>query len=196
METLEQTEVERLLIYKNDSEIDRLTQEVQVRVDLRNKLHDAGLNDSDLQQVTKSVQAIDEYILRQQLSQNKKLRELRAAGIKAEAELPPDLMSLAYTLKAWHGLKGDKYQNITLNDRWGIDEQAIEKYFIRQQYKIYIQGEQLADYNQILQLCDYLKKHRAEPGQLKTCKFMADRVEHVGNYKYQPRWTYFRDPNR
>lgn len=198
MEATNKNEGEKLLIYSNEQEISRTTQEAQSRADILNKLSSYGLSDDEIRTLTSSTGAIEREIFNRQLSQNKELKKLYDSGIEVEAKLPKNLEEMKYALMAWHSYpmsyrNGSKFENLIYISAWGIDADALERYFIRQQYKFFIRGEQVVEYKEILQMCEYFEKHKAESGQIKSSSFLWDRIESYGQHKYRPRWTYFRN---
>lgn len=187
---------ERLLIFSNDPEINRITSEVQHRASLLNTLHQAGLSKQDIQTITQSPSTIEEHILKVQLSENKELAKLHRAGIKVGADLPAPLEKLSYQLKAWYTYSmpnrgADKFQNLVYTDSWQPDIERLELEFQMKQLKVYVEGEQLERYRKAEQLCELLKVFDIPWNHLAQSSALS-RILEINGHGIKPRWTYFR----
>jgi hypothetical protein len=190
-----QTE-ERLLIYENLAEMQRISQEAQTRADLLNQIRAHGLENEAIQNLTQSLTAIDDFILKRHLSENNELRRLHEAGISAEALLPQALQSLSYRLKALFNYRmpnrtSSKFENLLFTDSWQLDQEAMENQFIKAKAKIYLESEQQIKEFQTLEMFrNYLQEHC--PGHLiRDNYFLNTRFEVVGQGRYRIRHTYF-----
>lgn len=169
--TTKQQLIERVLLYQNDSEVNKLRAEAQSKCTLLNSIIAQGLSNDEIKEFTSSTTSVDTYIQRRQLNENKELRKLRDAGITVEAQLPTELANLKYQLHAWHSFPtatrgGNKYQHLKCeNGKWEIDEAGLESEFVRRSIKLYVEGEELTELRKLLVIQEYLVEN-AEPGQI------------------------------
>lgn len=206
METLELEPIteqsEKLLIFENHQEINRVRQEIESRRTLLNQIAKHGLSPDIIEQVTQSKNAIDDHIFKEQIKVNRELKKQYTAGgknLQDAYELPENLKSLKYALLAWHsyqspqGRHGDKFLFLTFDDQWRINETALENYLIGFKYKVYLHTEdEISEYNYLKDLCLYLEKKRASNNQIFSNSFFNDRIQCVGPSKFIPKWQYFK----
>lgn len=190
----------RLLIYQSESEVNRITQEAQTRVDLLNRILSFGIiSNEDIPKVTSSAAASDDFVFREQLKVNSELKKQFDAGkknLKDEYTLPGNLSDLKYSLLAWFNYPtttrgGNKFENLVYTDRWKIDNEALEKFYIRYRLKIYIEGEKLNEYRVLEKLCSILQFIKMPSNQVKDSSVLWARIEPVASNQYRPRWTWF-----
>lgn len=197
--TLEPTTAERLLIYQNDAEINRITSEAQSRVDILNNLNHAGVTNDEIKIVCISTASIDSFIHKKVISENEKLRELETAGVKFEYKIPEKIQATKYLLLAWFNYPGhrhaNKFENLIYVTRWEVDAEGLENYFIRQQHKIFVVGEKLKEYKRLEMICEYLEEYRAPSNQIADSSFFRQRIEIAGPHKFKPNYKHFRSDN-
>lgn len=195
-------ETEKLLIFENFQEIEKIRQEIQSRASLLNNIFAHGVTIDQVKQTTASKASIDDFLFREQLKVNKELRKQYDAGKKNlldEYELPKNLQDLKYALLAWHsyqppnGRHSDKFQFLTFNRQWQVNEQALENYFTQSQMKVYVEGGKLAEFREIEMICAYFEKNRMPSNQIHESSFLWSRIEPVGREKFKPRWQWFRE---
>lgn len=187
---------ERLLIFQNETEISRINSEAQSRADILNNLNNAGVTNEEIKTVCTSTNSIDSFIHKQVLSGNRELKKLEAAGIKVEYTIPENIQRVKYLLLAWFNFPGsrhsNKFENLIYTSKWEIDSEALENLFIRHQYKMFVEGERLAEFRQLEMICQYLEEHRCSNNQVAQASFFYDRIEMVGTHKFRPHHKYFR----
>lgn len=194
--TLEAPTEEKILIYQNDAEINRVTQEVQTRLGILNRIFEHKTKSHQIAGITISPFAIGQHVFELQLKENEQLKTLHDAGIKAEATLPEHLQRLKDALTAWHNYKGHPSQNkfafLKVDEATAaIDTEQLERYYIQRQLKIFLEGEKLAEFRKIEMICAYFEKNRMPSNQIHQSSFLWERIEPVGNGKYRPRWQQF-----
>lgn len=187
---------ERLLIYQNDTEIKRITQEAQTRASTLNRIAAQNFSLSQIERVANSLYSVGQYILEQQLKENDQLKNLHEAGIKVTAELPEHLQRLKEDLTSWHNYKGPvqnkKLVFLKVNESGAsVDEEALEKHFVQRQLKVFVEGEQLEEFKKLESICEYFENNGMESGQVRACGFLWSRIEPAGANKYKPRWQWF-----
>jgi hypothetical protein len=205
--TLEPQTAERLLIYENSPEQQRILNEIENRRSILNRLANVGLSKEEITSVASSLDSIDKYIFKKQLEENNALKKLIDRGIKGlSADLSPQLNQLSFDLKAWHNYRmpnkhEDKFSNLICidsvdmdsdSDRWQVDEEAIENLFIKTGHKFYIEGEQIREYRELEKIIEYLENHRCPNNQVVASTFLNSRIEPIGQFKFMVRWQYFR----
>jgi hypothetical protein len=196
--TIEQTE--RLLIWADTVNIAITLQEVEGRAAMLNSIIKHGLSMEEVNKITSSSTAIEDYIFREQLKVNKELKKQFDAGkknIRDEYELPSNLASLKYALLAWFNYKmpmrtDSKIRDLVFaNNQWEINHSLIEKQLVANRQKIYISGETMQEYKSILQLCDYFNRCKVESNNIFASQFLKIRITNA-NRKYEPNPQYFR----
>jgi hypothetical protein len=183
MET--QIGTERILVFENLAEIQRITDELKTRLEILNSLNNAGLSPDEIKVVTASQTAIDSYIFDLHLKGNKKLFDLHKAGIKVNADMPNELQRLKYTLTAWFNYRmaysgSNKYSGLVHDgEAWQIDKEQLESHFLARGIKVYVEGEQLDEYHDIENLCKIIKRLGMYHGQVKDSSFLNARIENT-----------------
>lgn len=176
-------ESEKILIYTNNEEIGRITQEAEARAALLNQILNHGLLTNErLKDVSASLSAIDDFIFREQLQSNKEMKKQFEAGkknVRDEYALPQNLESLKYLLTSWLNYpknyrEGGKYQHLTYADKWKVDLESLEKEFTMRSLKLYVESEQAEELKQLQSFGDYLSK-KADPGQVFSNLFLSQR---------------------
>lgn len=187
---------ERLLIYSNDQEIGRITQEAQTRLSILTRIFQHKIKSHQIAGITNTPFAIGQYVFELQLKENSKLKELHDAGIKSEAILPDHLQRLKDDLMSWHNYKSHPTQNkfAFLKVEEGnaeIDSEQLENYFVQRQLKVYVEGERLVEFQEIQTLCGILMKYGMPSNQVKDSSVLWALIEPTGRDRYVPRWTWF-----
>lgn len=192
------TEAEKLLIYSNEPEIKRISSEAQTRANLLNELNDSGITNDQIKSICTSLIEIDDFIFREQLKVNKELKKQFDAGkknLKDEYALPLTLGAIKFGLLSWFNYppttRGGKFENLIYTDRWKIDNEALEKFYIRYRLKIYVEGLQVDEYRELEKLCSILHFIKMPSNQVKDSSVLWNRVEPVGSEQYKPRWQWF-----
>jgi len=204
-DTIEIETAERLLIFQNETEINRITQEAEGRARLLNKILSFGLVTNEALQ---RPMDIDSFIFNEQLKVNKPMSTQYKAGKKnllGEYSLPEDLQSLKDALIAWYTYPvairgGNKYSYLKFSDHWNLDKEKLEREFVMRQLKIYIAGDQLAELKTLLVISDYFDETQAESGQVYTSPFWSKRFtgddtlacNQLPKRKYMVKASYFR----
>lgn len=85
----------------------------------------------------------------------------------------------------------NKYDYLKFNERFELDNQALEKEFVRQRLKFFIEGEQVNEYRDIEELCKFFEKYNMPNNQIREASFLWNRIEPVGMHQYKPRATWF-----
>lgn len=188
---------ERILVYENLKEIERITGELKNRLLILNKLNAGGLSPNEIKTFTASQAAIDRYIFDLQLKNNKELSKLHKAGIRVPADLPDGLQQLKYSLSAWLNHRMDfsgsnKFSGL-LHDgtHWQIDNEQLERHFQARGIKVWIEGDQLAEYHDYQALCDILTRRGMYHGQVFQSQWLKERIENTAD-GLKVRGAYFR----
>jgi hypothetical protein len=89
-------------------------------------------------------------------------------------------------LKAWFNYptskcEGNKFKNLVFTNCWKIDEPALERIFIREGYKIYISGDQIAEFKKLAVIADYLSENNASSNQIVVHSFWENRITNDGS---------------
>lgn len=191
-----QVDCDRVLVHENTAEIGRITQELQVRLSILKNLHKSGLSQNEIRSATASQGTIESFIRTKQLEGNKKLRDLVAAGIHLNADLPMELQSLQAILQQWANVRmpyrdGDKFQGLKFNgDTWEIDVDLLEKQFVRSSMRVYVSGEQLTELRTFARICSELMLAQFPGSIINSVPWLAARFDWNGNI-VKPKWTYF-----
>lgn len=201
IEQPETEETEKLLIFENLQEIQKIRQEVESRLSLLNNISRHGLTADQIKTVTTSKATIDDFIFQEQLKINDELRKQFEAGkknLKDEYELPKNLQDLKYALLAWHsysppdGRYGDKFKDLILTDSWSVNQSRLENYFVAKNWKFYLQtNEEISEYNFLKSWCFYFEKMKAPNNQIAGNSFFRDRIICVSAHKFEPNYRYF-----
>lgn len=199
LEPIPAEETDKLLIFQNDSEISRITNQSQGRADLLNQILKHGLlTNEEITKVTSSATAIDDHIFREQLKINKELKKQFDAGkknLKGEYELPQNLQALKDLLLAWNsyptGRHSDKFQHLIFIDTWRVDTAELESLFINSNLKVFVESELLAEWKNVEKLCEIFMRYEMPGQQIKESQFLNKRIEQYGRNLFRPRWTYF-----
>ena len=178
-----QIETERLLIYLNEQEINRITQEAEGRARILNKILSFGLVTNDTLTQINSAQQIDSLIFQEQLKVNKPMAVQHKAGKKNlldEYALPENLQALKDALTAWITYPiairgGNKYTYLIFSDHWSVDAEKLEREFVMRSLKIYVQDADLEELKTLQMIQKYLIESKAEPGQVFPSSFLDQR---------------------
>lgn len=200
-------ETERLLIYQNEPEISRITNEAESRARLLNNILGSGLVTNESLKQINSPQQIDDFIFQEQLKVNKPLFTQHKAGKKnliGEYALPENLQVLKDALIAWitypfSNRPGNKFNLIIFTDHWALETLSIEREFIMRNFKIYVDGDQITELKTLLAFGEYLATECVS-GQLFASKFLSDRYtcdslqacNSLPKAKYMVKYSYFR----
>lgn len=200
--TLEQPilEVEKLLIFENIEEINKIVESARILTRLLNDLLACGLSPKQIKDIAISEKAIENFIFQEQLKVNKALAVQYAAGKKnliGEYALPDNLEHMQRQLLQWFNYPGshrgsDKYQYLKFAEgRFELDNQSLEKEFVMRRLKFYIAGEQLHEFSDITELCKCFEKYKMPNNQIRESSFLWNRIEPIGMHQYKPRATWF-----
>lgn len=201
--TLEQppVEVEKLLIYTNEIEISKITQDARIRANVLNEVISAGVSANQIKDVTSSEKTIENYIFDRHLKQNKRMAMEYSSGKRQRSLiedyiLPTNLEDTQRKLLNWLSLPthrgADKYLHLQFNEgKFELDSQSLEKEFVKQRLKFYIAGEQVNEFRDIEELCKCFEKYQMPNNQIRESSFLWNRIEPLGMHQYKPRATWF-----
>lgn len=186
---------ERLLIFQQEGEIHRITNQIQERAGMLNDIVKHGLSPDEIKNITSSKFSIEQYVENELLIENKEYARMKKAGIQGvTATLSNLLRNLKESLLRWESLKGgDKFRGLTFeNNTWKVDNEYLEREFEMKGLKIYVEGEQLKTFRKIEQLAELLK-HFNVPWNHITASSVLSRIIQANGQEVIPRWQYFRD---
>lgn len=192
--TIEQPTAERLLIYSNDQEINRLTSEIQERARMLNSIAKHGLSQEEIKNTTSSKFSIEQYVENQLLRENKEYARMKKAGIQGvTATLSNELQNLRDSLFRWESLKGgDKFRGLTFENTWKVDSAQLEREFEMKGQKIYVSGEQLEKYRKAEQLITLLNSFKIEWNHISNAPSLS-RIIIATGHGISVNWRYFRE---
>lgn len=193
--TIEQPTAERLLIYSNDQEINRLTSEVQERARMLNEILKHGLSQEEIKNITSSKFSIEQYVENQLLRENKEYARMKKAGIQGvTATLSNELQSLKDSLLQWLNIKAaDKYRFLKEEDNtWKVDEERLQHEFEMRNVRVYVEGEQLEKWRKAEQLTELLKFFNIPWTHLVQSSALTKLLD-INGLRTIPRWQYFQD---
>lgn len=180
-ELLEPITEEKLLLFQNESESQRIRGEIETRAGMLNSIARHGLSHEEIKSLSSSKNKIEQFIETKLLSVNKKYRDLKQSGITVSVTLPEDLQQLKNAFLNWESLRpntrnGDKYSGlINEGNIWKVDEGRLERELITHRIKLYLKPERADELKTLQVILKYLNDKGPEPAQIFASNFLKER---------------------